>query len=121
MEQPRPWRMSHQTARMARMMSRMLRGFCRATRAPAPPTAARQGKQAIYLFVNKKHMDRVIDKIETVVGDCVEKILNEEDATPALDDVDTKGDKVGEVVGDALHKIHDTMNKINPLSKDDEE
>ena len=58
-------------------------------------------------------MDSVIDKIEAKVGDCVEKILGEEDATPDLDQVDTKGDKVGEFVGDAVHKV-------NPLASDDE-
>lgn len=51
----------------------------------------------------------VVDKIEERVGNAVEVLLGETDATPALADVDTKGDKVGHKVAEVIHGIVDHL------------
>jgi len=58
-----------------------------------------------------------IDTIESRLGDAIEKILSEQDATPALADVDTKGDKAAHHVAEALRKIAD---KLSNKDKEDE-
>lgn len=51
----------------------------------------------------------LLDALELKLGDAIEKILNEHDATPALESVDTKGDKVANHVAEALRKIADKL------------
>lgn len=48
-----------------------------------------------------------LDRLEQLLGDAIEKVLNEHDVTPDLDDVDTKGDKIAEKVVGVAHRIAD--------------
>jgi hypothetical protein len=48
-----------------------------------------------------------LDKLEELLGNAIEKVLNEHDDTPDLASVDTTGDKVAAKVVSVLHKIAD--------------